>query len=312
VGAGNNEVEVGLRGALRLLGATRPWSFSMTAVSVALGTLAAARQGPVTWWLALLTLGGTLCLHAATNLANDYYDFLGGIDRPDSPGVLARHHPLIEKTLSPRQVLAGAAAFWVAAALIGAGLGVARGWLLIVLTAIGVFAGFFYSGGPLRLKGRALGELTAFLMWGPLMVLGAYFVQTQTLRGSSPALALSVIQGLWVALVLLCNNIRDQEVDASLSIHTPATLLGRGAARGLAVGLGAAAYVITGAGALLGVLRPWLLLVALSLPLAVKLLSSLFDPRGVQGNTPTVAARTAMIFGILLILGQVLSLGLPG
>jgi len=280
----------------------------MTIVSVALGTLAAASQGPVNWWLALLTLVGTLCLHAATNLANDYYDFLGGIDRPDSPGVLARHHPLIEKTLAPRQVFVGAAFFWAAAALIGTCLGISRGWLLIVLTAVGVLAGFFYSAGPLRLKGRALGELTAFLMWGPLMVLGAYFVQARTLQGSGQALTLSVIQGLWVALVLLCNNIRDQNVDAGLSIHTPATLLGIGPARGLAVALGAGAYALTGVGALFGVLHPWLLLVMVSLPLAVRLLASLFHARGVQGNAPAVAARTAMVFGLLLILGQVLFL----
>jgi len=308
VGAVDNEVEGGLRGALRILGATRPWSFTMTAVSVALGTLAAAATGPVSWWLALLTLIGTLCLHAATNLANDYYDFLGGIDRPDSPGVKARHHPLIEKTLSPRQVLVGAEAFWAAAALIGTGLGIARGWLLIVTTAIGVLAGFFYSAGPLRLKGRALGELTAFLMWGPLMVLGAFFVQTRTLHGAGQALALSVIQGLWVALVLLCNNLRDGKVDAGLSIHTPATLLGSGPARALAVALGASAYLLTGVGAVLGVLQPWLLLVMASIPLAVRLLTSLFDPRGVRANAPTAAARTAMVFGMLLVLGQVLSL----
>ena len=283
----------------------------MTVVSVALGSLAAAGAGPVSWWLALLTLAGTLCLHAATNLANDYYDFLGGVDRPDSPGVLARHHPLIEKTLLPRQMLAGAAAFWLAAIIIGTGLGIARGWVLMILTAAGVIAGFFYSAGPLRLKARALGELTAFVMWGPLMVLGAYFVQAQSFAGSRQAVGLSVIQGLWVALVLLSNNIRDAKVDAGLRITTPATLLGERPARALAVGLGAAVYLLTLAGVLLGFLAPWLLLAVLSLPLAVRFLRSLSSPNGVPGNAPASAARAAMVFGALLILGQILSLCLP-
>jgi 1,4-dihydroxy-2-naphthoate octaprenyltransferase len=283
----------------------------MTAVSVALGTLAAADAGPVSWWLALLTLAGTLCLHAATNLANDYYDFLGGIDRPDAPGVLARHHPLVEKTLLPQQMLAGAAVFWVVAIIIGAGLGIARGWALMVLTAAGVIAGYFYSAGPLRLKGRALGEITAFVMWGPLMVLGAYFVQARSFGGSQQALELSAIQGLWVALVLLVNNIRDGAVDESMRIHTPATVLGQGPARALAVGLAAAAYLLTAACALLGAIQPWVLLVMLSLPLAIRFLASLYSPRGVPGNAPASAARAAMVFGALLILGQVLSLCLP-
>jgi 1,4-dihydroxy-2-naphthoate polyprenyltransferase len=283
----------------------------MTAVSVALGTLAAAAAGPVSWWLALVTLAGTMCLHAATNLANDYYDFLGGIDRPDSPGVLARHHPLVERTLLPRQMLAGAAVFWLVAIIIGTALGITRGWALVVLTGAGVIAGFFYSAGPLRLKGRALGELTAFVMWGPLMVLGAYFVQVRSFVGSRQAVELSVIQGLWVALVLLSNNIRDGKVDASLKIHTPATLFGNGPARLLAVGLVAAAYLLAAASALRGVLSPWALLVMLSLPLAIRLLVSLYDPRGVPGNAPASAASAAMVFGALLILGQVLSLCLP-
>ena len=97
----------------------------MTAISVALGTLSA---GParIDWILALVTLVGALCLHAATNLANDYYDYRDGIDKPGSPGVRARHHPLVEKTLSPRQVLTGAIAFWIAATLVGACLAAAR------------------------------------------------------------------------------------------------------------------------------------------------------------------------------------------
>ncbi len=281
----------------------------MTVVSVALGTLAAGRLSRIDWGLAVLTLAGTLCLHAATNLANDYYDFVGGIDRPDSPGVRSRHHPLVEKTLAPGQMLAGAAAFWVAAIFIGTGLGITRGWPLIALTAVGVLAGFFYSAGPLRLKGRALGELTAFLMWGPLMVLGAYFVQTMTLKASPQAWVLSVVQGLWVALVLLSNNIRDRKVDAGIQIRTPATLLGDGLARALAVGLGACAYLLTAVEVLLRVLSPWAFLVALSLPLALGLFASLFDRRGVPGNAPASAARVALVFGSLLILSQALSLG---
>ena len=280
----------------------------MTVVSVALGTLAAGFRGPIDWLLALLTLGGTLCLHAATNLANDYYDFLGGIDRPDSPGVRARHHPLVEKTLQPSQVLAGALVFWGVAIVIGTGLGLARGWVLAAFTGIGVLSGFFYSAGPLRLKGRGLGELTAFLMWGPLMVLGAYFVQAMTFHGSRHVLVLSVIQGIWVAQVLLFNNIRDREVDAALRIHTPATLLGEVPARVLAIALSVAAYLLTLAETLLGVLRPWALLVMLSLPLTVRLLSWILGPHGIPGKAPAIAARTAMVFGLLLTLSQALSL----
>jgi len=299
------------RNTLRVVGATRPWSFSMTAISVALGALAAGTLGRIDWWLVVLTLSGTLCLHAATNLANDYYDYRTGIDTPDSPGVLARHHPLVERTLLPRQVLAGAIGFWIAAVLIAAVLSLTRGWPIAVLTGVAVLAGFFYSATPLRLKAWALGEVTAFIMWGPLMVMGAFFVQRKTFTGSRQALVVAVIQGLWVALVLLSNNLRDKETDAALRIHTPATLLGSGAARALTITLSSAVYLIAILAVLAGVLGPWALLVILSVPLTAKLLVSFYGPQGVPGNAPTQTAQTAMIFGLLLVLSEVLSLILP-
>ncbi|MGA2640337.1 MAG: prenyltransferase [Spirochaetia bacterium] len=274
----------------------------MTAISVALGTLAAGAEGRIDWWLALAALAGTLCLHAATNLANDYFDFQSGIDTAGAPSVRARHHPLVEQTLAPRQVLGGAIGFWIAAVLIGTALSVLRGWALGLLTVFGVLAGFFYSAGPLRLKGRALGELTAFLMWGPLMVLGAFYVQRGTFSGSRRALLLSVIQGLWVALVLLANNLRDAEADEAMGIRTPATLLGKKPAVALAAVLIAGAYALDAAAALLGILQPWALLVFLSAPLSVLLLRSFASPRGVAGDAPSAAARTAMVFGLLLVL----------
>jgi len=292
----------GLLRAARVIGSVRPWSFSMTAISMALGTLAAGAEGRLDWALAVLALLGTLAQHAATNLGNDYFDFKNGIDTAGAPSVIGRRHPLVEGTLEPRHVLGGAIGFWAAAVLIGGVLSLLRGWQIGALTAIGVLAGFFYSAGPLRLKGRALGELTAFLMWGPLMVLGAFFVQRSTFSGSLPALLLSVSQGLWVALVLLANNLRDREADATMGIRTPATLLGRKRAVSLAVVLSVGAYFIVAAAVLLGLLRAWSLFVFLSAPLCVTLLRSFTSPRGVPSNAPAAAARTAMVFGLLLVL----------
>jgi 1,4-dihydroxy-2-naphthoate octaprenyltransferase len=302
----NDDGGTRLRRVALVIRAVRPWSFSMTAVSVALGTLAAGGAGRIDWWLALAALAGTLCLHAATNLGNDYFDFQSGIDTAGTPSVLARRHPLVERTLEPLHVLAGAVGFWSAAVLIGFALSVLRGWVPGLLTVIGVLGGFFYSAGPLRLKGRALGELTAFIMWGPLMVLGAFYVQRATFSGSRHALLLSVMQGLWVALVLLANNLRDVEADAALGIRTPATLLGKKRAVALAAALAAGAYLLDAAAVGMGALQPWALLVFLSAPLSVMLLRSFSSRRGVAGSAPAAAARAALVFGSLLVLSLVL------
>ena len=99
--ARGNESAARLRSAVRVIGAVRPWSFSMTAISVAFGTLAAASEVRIDWWLFAAALAGALFLHAATNLANDYFDFKSGVDAPGTPSVRARRHPLVERTLGP-------------------------------------------------------------------------------------------------------------------------------------------------------------------------------------------------------------------
>ena len=60
--------------------ASRPWSFTMTAISVSVGSALAAIKGPFNWILYLLALVSAVLLHAATNLINDYYDVKNGVD----------------------------------------------------------------------------------------------------------------------------------------------------------------------------------------------------------------------------------------
>jgi len=54
--------------------ASRPWSFTMTAISVSVGAALGAMAGDFSWPFYLVTLVGMIVLHAATNLMNDYYD----------------------------------------------------------------------------------------------------------------------------------------------------------------------------------------------------------------------------------------------
>ncbi len=142
-------------------------------------------------------------------------------------------------------------------------------------------------------------------MWGPFMVLGSFSVQRATLAGCLPALLLAVIQGLWVALVLLVNNIRDVEADAAMGIRTPATLLGKGPAVVLAAILITGAYLLDAAAILLRVLSAGALVAFVSAPLAVLLFRSFATRRGVAANAPATAARTAMVFGLLLVVSLV-------
>ena len=76
----------------------------MSAISVSVGSALAAIYGDFSWFLYLAALIGTIFMHAATNLINDYYDVKSGVDTPEVATAQYRPHPLVEGKLEAGQV----------------------------------------------------------------------------------------------------------------------------------------------------------------------------------------------------------------
>jgi len=283
--------------------ATRPWSLSMSAISVSVGAaLAAVEGGEFLWDLYLLTLLGIVFLHTAGNMTNDYFDVRTGVDQPDTSTAAYRPHPLLEGRIAFGPFMAVVLTFYGLAALIGFYLAATRGVGVLVLGLLGALGAWTYTGPPLRYKLKGLGEFGVFLLWGPLMVLGSYYVQRQSFSPS--ALLVSVPFGALVALVLLANNIRDIETDDRSRIKTLPVLIGQKNGLKLFIGLIGLAYLAVSIMALLGPLPIWSLIVLLSLPAALPLV------RAVKVNVPDdMDAQTAKLdtsFGVLLVASLVL------
>ena len=283
--------------------ASRPWSFSMTAISVSVGGALAAIYGPFSWFLFLLTLAGTILLHAATNLINDYYDVKSGVDTQEVATAQYRPHPLVEGKLEARHVRTATYILYALSSLIGIYLVATRGWELLWIGLIGIFASLTYTAPPLKYKYSALGEISVFLMWGPLMVAGSFFVQRQEF--SLNAFWISLPFGVLVALVLLANNIRDITHDNNKNILTLAIVLGQRKSILLYGTLVVVAYLGIILMSIFGPLYLWSLIVLASLPLALRLLKQM------KANVPDDAdARTAQLdtaFGVLLVISLVLA-----
>jgi 1,4-dihydroxy-2-naphthoate octaprenyltransferase len=277
--------------------ATRPWSFTMTAISISVGSVMGAMDGGFSWGFYLVTLVGVISMHSAANLINDYYDVLSGVDTQDVSTAQYRPHPLAEGALTLTGVLIGAACCFTLAAAIGMFLAVAKGWTILVLALIGGFSGVFYTAPPLRYKYKALGEISVFFMWGPLMVEGAYFVQRQAL--SLEALWVSIPFGVLVALVLFANNLRDTADDEGKGIRTLSTITGPRKGIWVYVILVVCAYVSVVVMAFTGPLNPWSLMVLISLPLFFSLLRRMMSNPPLDADAQTAKLNTA--FGILLL-----------
>lgn len=287
--------------------ASRPWSFTMTAISVGVGAALAAIDGPFSWALFMLAVTGAVCMHAAANLFNDYYDVKYGVDTVAAATAQYRPHPLVQGLIPPRQVFMAASVLLGLGALIGIFLTVRCGWGVFWIGLIGATAAVAYTAPPMKYKYVALGEVSVFLMWGPLMVEGSYYVQRQAL--SMKALLISIPFGVLVALVLLANNIRDIEHDRSRHIRTLANMLGQRSGMHLYLLFMVAAFASIPLFIVFGMLPVWGLAIFLSLPIAVKLLRQMM--RMVPADADAQTAKLDTAFGGLLLIVLVIQ-GLTG
>ena len=137
--------------------------------------------------LALLVLIGSIAAHAGNNLLNDYIDVHEGIDRAGYFRTEYAPHPILSGQLSKNQVLFGAALLHAVDLVVLVVLIAAVGWGIAGFALAGLFLSIAYVAPPLSFKRRGLGELTAAVVWGPLMIVGAYYA----LRGAAPAVGLA-------------------------------------------------------------------------------------------------------------------------
>jgi 1,4-dihydroxy-2-naphthoate octaprenyltransferase len=281
---------------------TRPWSFTMSLISVSIGTLLAAQDGPISWFWFSLVCVGIVAFHAAANVLNDYFDTRYHVDQNDSPTARYRPHPLIGKLLTPRQLLIEVFILFAVTLGIGLTLSFMRSLWILWIGITGIATSVFYTGWPVKLKYLGWGEVFVFLMWGPLMFEGAYLAQRQALSGK--ALLVSIPFGVLVALVLLANNIRDIAHDSRQRIRTIGILLGNRRSIMLYAALILTAYFYMIIIVAFGVVSPWALIVLLSLPKAIKLRKEFIHkvPEAADANT----AQLNTIFGVLLIIALIL------
>ena len=282
--------------------AMRPWSFSMSAISVSVGAVLAATHGAFSWKLYVITAVAMMAVHGGVNLMNDFFDYKSGVDIADAATTQYRPHPLAEGKLYPMPVL------WVSIILFSLGIGLGlmlaylRGWEILWIGGIGVAAGVLYTAPPLSYKYKAWGELSVFLMWGPLSVEAAYFIQTGYF--SWEAFWVSIPFGVLVALVLFANNLRDVQTDSKARVNNLAIILGRERGPLIYASMVLAALIAVIVMSLVGPLGKYSLLVILSLPIAFKLLSVMIREVPKDADARTAQLNTA--FGVLLVISLIL------
>ena len=299
----------------RWLVISRACVFSMTIISVLIGVLLAAADGYYHWGLAALSLVGLVAAHAANNLLNDYLDVQNGVDTEDYPRAQYSPHPLLGGLTTPRRLLQAVLLLnlFDAAIMLFLGLAAGRPWAFAFAVG-GLLLSVFYVAWPLKLKHRGLGELTALVVWGPLMTGGTYYVVAGTI---TPTVWLATLPyGLLVATVLVGKHIDKLRQDAAIGVRSIPVLLGEEAARRLNMVLMVSFFVLVVALVVTGTMGFWILLSLLAVGSLVTVLRRSAEPKPEappEGWTvwPLWYVGWAMVLnrkvGQLFILGMVLN-----
>jgi 1,4-dihydroxy-2-naphthoate octaprenyltransferase len=124
---------------------------------------------------ALLALIVSLSLQVGVNFANDYSDGIRGTDA-ERVGPLRLVGSGLAKASAVRNT---AFSCFVIAAIAGLYLSSRSSLWLILIGALAIGAAWGYTGGNNPYGYRALGEVSVFLFFGVVAVLGTYYVQSQ-------------------------------------------------------------------------------------------------------------------------------------
>lgn len=235
------------------IGATRFWSFPVSAMPIVAAVAFLAWKGyPLNWLCAALALVGNVVFHAAGNLLSDWWDYRKGVDNEQAYAVpnLVFHH------FEPGEYMRFSAILFAAGIVIGLVLTLLSGWELLIIGGIGAILAMSYS----FFKFRAMGDLFVFTCFGIMPVIGTSFVAAGFIDWS--ILVLSLPLGIFTIAVLHDNNTVDIATDKASGIHTFPMLIGEKASVKLFIAYMAIPYLVVLAFCIAGLL-PWTALVCL-------------------------------------------------
>jgi 1,4-dihydroxy-2-naphthoate octaprenyltransferase len=196
----------------------------------------------------LMTVLGVFFVEVAKNASGEVVDFDSGTDlaitdeerSPFSGG----KRVLVDGLLDRNQAWLIAAMCFLAAIVIGLAIVIFRDPRVLVFGLIGMSLAWCYHGAPVRLAYRGLGELAVMFAYGPVIVLGAYFVQAGVLNAI--LMHVSMILGILVAAFLWINQFPDYRADQASSKRNLVVRLGLSRAALAYVVMVASAYLWLG------------------------------------------------------------------
>jgi 1,4-dihydroxy-2-naphthoate octaprenyltransferase len=207
--------------------ATRPKTLTASIGPVILGlSIALFEKQNINYFVFSLILINAVLLQIGTNLVNDYYDSVRGIDDENRLGPTRVTQAGV---LESKSVKKGFIIVFFVAFLLGIYLMYLGGLPIIVTGMASILFAYAYTGGPIPLSYIGLGEILALIFFGPVPVWGTHYILSG--YSSTNAIIAGLGPGFIAATLMSINNLRDIESDSKTTKKTIAVMIGHKWAR---------------------------------------------------------------------------------
>lgn len=264
----------------------RPHTLTASFVPVFVGSMYALNVSDTKFnilvFLAMLL--ASMLIQSATNMFNEYYDYVRGLDSEESVGIGGT---IVRDGIHPKTVLRLALIFYAIALVLGIYICMVSSWWIAVIGLVCMLFGYLYTGGPLPISTTPFGELFSGFFMGTVIIGISYYIQTGSLN--TLVIFVSIPAAILIGCIMLSNNIRDLDGDEKGGRKTLAILLGRkNAVRFLGI-LFFIAFYYTVYLSIIGILPLWSLITLIAIIPAITVV------KGFKGKTEPLEMMPAMV-----------------
>ncbi len=259
--------------------ATRSAVTLVTVYSCVIAGILAARDGYFSWAPFLIVTLGLFIAHGTNNILNDYTDYSRGVDKDNYFRSQYGVHPLVQNFWDKATSIRWFIVSGFLATLSGIYALYYTGFssVTIILFAVGAVTLLAYTY-PFKYWG--LGEFSIFLIWGPILIGGVYFVLSGVWNWQV-ALA-GVPFGLSVASINVAKHIDKHDDDKAKGVGTFPVRVGEKVARRVDQIAIVLIYAVTLFLILNGFFTPVMLIVFLAYKEALAVIKVLNQPKPAQ------------------------------
>ncbi len=204
------------------LKAIRPKTLTASLAPIIVGASFALAAGHFNGRILTMILIATLSIQIATNLVNDYFDYLKGIDdhmRVGSTKVL------VEGVVSVHAMRKAIMMVFTVSILSSTYLILKGGWPIALVALSSMVFAVIYTAGPFPLGHIGLADPIEFIYFGPVAVSGTYYLLTHSL---APYVVVGgLIPGFLSLAILAVDNLRDYDTDGAKGKKTLCVRFGK-------------------------------------------------------------------------------------